>query len=79
MKNERKLINIKNLAPDIRTEVDRMILSFEYTYREIGEYISEKIKATVTTIEVCRYARDVYNKYEELLYEQKTKPQALKN
>lgn len=78
-KQSHKPINIKNLASDIRAEVDRMILSVEYTYREIAEYISENIKITVTPMEVCRYARDLCNKQEELLYGKKTKPQALKN
>lgn len=81
MKNKEthKLKNIKNLDPKIRAEVDSMILSCEYTFREIGEYIAEKVNVIVPQTAVARYSLDLYHKQEEKLYEQKTKSQAFKN
>lgn len=70
------LTDFTSLAPAVRAEVDRMILSCEYTYREIADYISEKSGLTVKQVIVCRYALKLYRREEERRY---GKPKAFKN
>ncbi len=57
------LANIASLDPAIRAEADRMILSNEYTYREIADYISEK--SGLKQVIVCMYVKKLYEREEE--------------
>ena len=57
------LTDIASLDPAIRAEADRMILSNEYTYREIADYISEK--SGLKQVIVCMYVKKLYEREEE--------------
>lgn len=70
------LTDIRLLDPTIRVEADRMILSSEYTYHEIADYISEKSGLTVKQMIVCIYARNLYRREEE---RRNGKPQSRQN
>lgn len=70
------LTNFTSLDPSIRAEADRMILSSEYTYREIADYISEKSGLTVKQMIVCIHARNLCRREEE---RRNGKPQSRKN
>ena len=59
------LTDFTSLDPSIRAEADRMILSNEYTYREIADYISEKSGLTVKQMIVCMYVKKLYEREEE--------------
>lgn len=59
MTNEQKYkhIDIRRLDTAVRAEAESMILSNEFTYREIAERISEITGMNVDPISVCRYSR----------------------
>lgn len=70
------LTDFTSLDPTIRAEADRMILSSEYTYREIADYISEKSGLTVKQMIVCIHARNLCRREEE---RRNGKPQSRQN
>lgn len=59
MTNEQKYkhIDIRKLDAAVRAEAESMILSTEFTYREIAERISEITGMNVDQTSVCIYSR----------------------
>lgn len=57
MGRRRKHGIIDNLDPAVKSTVEEMILSAQFTYRDIVEYITDTTGQSISQAAVCRYAK----------------------
>ena len=71
-KRNRKHSKIDKLNPAVKAEVESMILSNDFTYREIVGYIRESTGEMVSQAAVCRYAKGLCESLESVRFAQET-------
>lgn len=57
MGRRRKHSTIDMLDPAVKSTVDEMIMSAQFTYKDICEYISDTAGQSISQAAVCRYAK----------------------
>ena len=70
-KRNRKHSKIDMLAPEVKSTVESMITA-NYTYREIVEYIKDCTGEMISQAAVCRYAQGLCESLESIRYAQET-------
>lgn len=70
-KRNRKHSKIDMLAPEVKSTVESMITA-NYTYREIVEYIRDCTGEMISQAAVCRYAQGLCESLESIRYAQET-------
>lgn len=70
-KRNRKHSKIDMLAPEVKSTVEAMITA-NYTYREIVEYIKDCTGEMISQAAVCRYAQGLCESLESIRYAQET-------
>lgn len=60
MGRRRKHGIIDTLDPAVKATVEEMIMSAQFTYRDIVDYISESAGQSISQAAVCRYAKGLY-------------------
>lgn len=70
-KRNRKHSKIDKLAPEVKSTVESMITA-NYTYREIVEYIKDCTGEMISQAAVCRYAQGLCESLESIRYAQET-------
>lgn len=70
-KRNRKHSKIDMLAPEVKSTVESMITA-NYTYKEIVEYIKDCTGEMISQAAVCRYAQGLCESLESIRYAQET-------
>ena len=71
-KHNRKHSKIDKLDPAVKSEVESMILSNDFTYKEIVEYITQSTGEMISQAAVCRYAQGLCESLESIRFAQET-------
>lgn len=53
----RKHSKIDRLKPEVKAAVEEMILSADFTYRDIAEYIADSAGESISQAAICNYAK----------------------
>lgn len=70
-KRNRKHSKIDKLAPEVKSTVESMITA-DFTYREIVEYIKDCTGEMISQAAVCRYAQGLCESLESIRFAQET-------
>ncbi len=71
-RRNRKHSKIDLLDPAVREEIDSMILSLDFTYKDIVEYIKDSTGQMISQAAVCRYAKGLCESLENIRFAQET-------
>ena len=71
-RRNRKHSKIDMLDPAVKSEVESMILSNNFTYKDIVDYIQDNTGEMISQASVCRYARGLCESLESIRYAQET-------
>ena len=71
-KHNRKHSKIDKLDPAVKSEVESMIRSNDFTYKEIVEYIVQSTGEMISQAAVCRYAQGLCESLESIRFAQET-------
>ena len=71
-KRNRKHSKIYKLNPAVKSEVESMILSNDFTYKEIDGFIKDSTGEMVSQAAVCRYAKGLCESLESVRFAQET-------
>lgn len=68
----RKHSKIDDLSPEIKSEVESMIISTNFKYSEIVDFIKDSTGQMISQSSVCRYARGLCTSLENVRFAQET-------
>lgn len=71
-RRNRKHSKIDLLEPAVKSEIESMILSAEFTYKDIVEYIRDSTGEMISQAAVCRYAKGLCESLENIRFAQET-------
>ena len=63
---------IDKLRPEVKSEVESMITSNNFTYKEIVDYIRDSTGEMISQASVCRYARRLCESLDSIRFAQET-------
>lgn len=63
---------IDRLRPEVKSEVESMITSNNFTYKEIVDYIRDSTGEMISQASVCRYARRLCESLDSIRFAQET-------
>ena len=63
---------IDRLRPEVKSEVESMITSNNFTYKEIVDYIRDSTGEMISQASVCRYARRLCESLDSIKFAQET-------
>lgn len=71
-RRNRKHSKIDKLNPEVKSEVESMILSNDFTYKDIVDYIRDSTGEMISQASVCRYAQGLCESLESIRFAQET-------
>lgn len=71
-RRNRKHSKIDKLNPAVKSEVESMILSNDFTYKDIVDYIRDSTGEMISQAAVCRYAQGLCESLESIRFAQET-------